>query len=108
MLMTRLCNIRSPTEVGAVLRILEKFGKSSGLRINDAKSIAISLRPETPACPTELGALKVLRDGEHCRYLGDLVGAGATGSANWTSCIRAFTTRLVQARLRLRSLVCEP
>ena len=50
--------IRSLTEVGAVLRILEKFGNASGLRVNVAKSIPISLRPGTSACPTELGAIK--------------------------------------------------
>uniref|UniRef100_M4BJ90 Reverse transcriptase domain-containing protein n=1 Tax=Hyaloperonospora arabidopsidis (strain Emoy2) TaxID=559515 RepID=M4BJ90_HYAAE len=37
--------IRSPTEVGAVLRILEMFGNSFGLTVNVANSIAISLRP---------------------------------------------------------------
>ena len=74
--------IRSPTEVGAVLRILEMFSTASGLRVNVATSIAISLRPGTSVCPIELGDLKVLRNGENCRYLGVLVGAGAIGSAN--------------------------
>ena len=88
------------------------FGNASGLRVNVAKSIAISLRPETSAFPTKLGALKVLRDGEHCQYYGVLVGAGAIGIANWSRCIRAITTRLALARLktnppRLR-VVIEP
>ncbi|KAI9916435.1 hypothetical protein PsorP6_017855 [Peronosclerospora sorghi] len=90
--------VRSPQKVSSVLDILAQFGTASGLPANASRSMAITIRSGVVIDPAFLGEVKLLRDGEHCRYVGIQVSVGEATKANWEACIRSINAHLARSK----------
>ncbi|POM78315.1 RxLR effector candidate protein [Phytophthora palmivora] len=79
-----------------VLRIVGQFGEMSGLHIQPAKSVLISLNTGIPT-PAQILGIPILQRGEFTRYLGYQVGTTEAQNVDWADRIRKIQQRLVTA-----------
>ncbi|KAI9917214.1 hypothetical protein PsorP6_012645 [Peronosclerospora sorghi] len=109
--------IENTTELdGVILSSLSKqinvkicgFGTASGLRVNARNSMLIPLRSGAIIDPASLCDMKLLRDSEHCRYLGIQVIVDDSTKANLEACSSSINARLHLKRDALDVAVIVP
>ncbi|KAF1336803.1 reverse transcriptase, partial [Globisporangium splendens] len=96
--------VQDPSEVPAVLKILDDFGAASGLKINVAKSLALPLHQQAAVTRADVHGLAVMGRQDHCRYLGIQIGQTAGSQANWDNAIKGLQARLHLARIKTNSV----
>ena len=87
--------LRHGQQLDRVLPLLDAYGEMSGLMLQKAKSMAISL--DTGALETHLRGIPLLQPGETTRYLGIQLGHGDITHPNWDRALAASKAKMGMA-----------
>ncbi|KAE9281760.1 hypothetical protein PR003_g27585 [Phytophthora rubi] len=87
--------VRHTKDIPIVMRVLDTFGKASGLQINTGKTMVIALHPRGPQPGMTLpDSLVFQKTKEACRYLGLQVGSSIPSSTSWQMAKQKLKVRL--------------
>ncbi|KAI9920523.1 hypothetical protein PsorP6_015894 [Peronosclerospora sorghi] len=96
---------RSPQKVSRVLEILAQFFRHGIQTPIQCQQVHGNSSPIGAVIdPASLGKVKLLRDGEHCKYLGIQLSVGEATKAKWGACISSINARLHLARAKTNTV----